>query len=40
MVIFMSIVMMMERVHNRYKKKSFYWYKDVIESNGATLKAE
>lgn len=25
---------------NRYKKKSFYWYKDVIESNGATLKAE
>lgn len=25
---------------NRYKKKSFYWYKDVIESNGASLKAE
>ncbi|MGM0125960.1 6-phospho-beta-glucosidase [Enterococcus sp. AZ194] len=22
---------------NRYKKKSFYWYKEVIESNGATL---
>lgn len=25
---------------NRYKKKSFYWYKDVIASNGASLKAE
>jgi len=23
----------------RYKKKSFYWYKDVIESNGASLEA-
>ena len=22
---------------NRYKKKSFYWYKEVIESNGETL---
>ena len=22
----------------RYKKKSFYWYKDVIETNGGTLK--
>lgn len=22
---------------NRYKKKSFYWYKDVIESNGESL---
>lgn len=22
---------------NRYKKKSFYWYKKVIESNGAEL---
>ncbi|XJS11058.1 glycoside hydrolase family 1 protein [Aerococcaceae bacterium WGS1372] len=22
---------------NRYKKQSFYWYKDVIESNGAIL---
>lgn len=22
----------------RYKKKSFFWYKDVIESNGASLK--
>lgn len=22
---------------NRYKKKSFYWYKDVIASNGASL---
>lgn len=22
----------------RYKKKSFYWYKEVIESNGASLK--
>ncbi|EOB19172.1 6-phospho-beta-glucosidase [Streptococcus pneumoniae] len=22
---------------NRYKKKSFYWYKEVIESNGKTL---
>lgn len=22
---------------NRYKKQSFYWYKDVIESNGAVL---
>ena len=21
----------------RYKKKSFYWYKKVIESNGETL---
>ena len=21
----------------RYRKKSFYWYKDVIASNGATL---
>ena len=21
----------------RYKKKSFYWYKDVIESNGRSL---
>ncbi|SHK24719.1 6-phospho-beta-glucosidase [Selenomonas ruminantium] len=23
---------------NRYKKKSFYWYKDIIESNGEKLK--
>lgn len=23
---------------DRYKKKSFYWYKDIIESNGASLK--
>lgn len=23
---------------NRYKKKSFYWYKDIIASNGANLK--
>lgn len=23
---------------DRYKKKSFYWYKDIIESNGANLK--
>ncbi|MDE6851774.1 MAG: glycoside hydrolase family 1 protein [Lachnospiraceae bacterium] len=23
---------------NRYKKKSFYWYKDVIASNGANLR--
>ena len=23
----------------RYPKKSFYWYKDVIASNGAVLKA-
>ena len=23
---------------DRYKKKSFYWYKDIIESNGAHLK--
>lgn len=23
--------------YNRYKKKSFHWYKDVIESNGASL---
>jgi len=22
---------------NRYKKKSFYWYKQVIESNGSNL---
>ena len=22
----------------RRKKRSFYWYKDVIESNGGTLK--
>ncbi|PDQ26746.1 6-phospho-beta-glucosidase [Streptococcus pneumoniae] len=22
---------------NRYKKKSFYWYKEVIESNGEML---
>ena len=22
---------------NRYKKKSFYWYKKVIESNGENL---
>ena len=22
---------------NRYRKKSFYWYKKVIESNGAYL---
>ncbi|MGO4961428.1 glycoside hydrolase family 1 protein [Jeotgalibaca porci] len=22
---------------NRYKKKSFYWYKDIIKTNGATL---
>lgn len=25
---------------DRYKKKSFYWYKDVIESNGVNLKAK
>lgn len=25
---------------NRYKKKSFYWYKDVIASNGAALHGE
>lgn len=25
---------------NRYKKKSFYWYKDVIASNGASLVAQ
>lgn len=25
---------------NRYKKKSFYWYKEVIESNGESLKRE
>ena len=24
---------------NRYKKKSFYWYKEVISTNGASLKA-
>lgn len=23
---------------DRYKKKSFYWYKDIIDSNGANLK--
>jgi 6-phospho-beta-glucosidase len=23
---------------DRYKKKSFYWYKEVIETNGASLK--
>ena len=22
----------------RYRKKSFYWYRDVIASNGASLK--
>jgi len=22
----------------RYRKKSFYWYKDVIATNGASLK--
>lgn len=22
----------------RYKKKSFYWYKNVIETNGESLK--
>ena len=22
---------------NRYKKKSFYWYKDVIATNGESL---
>ena len=25
---------------NRYKKKSFYWYKDVIETNGEALHKE
>lgn len=25
---------------DRYKKKSFYWYKDIIESNGVNLKAK
>lgn len=25
---------------DRYKKKSFYWYKDIIESNGGNLKAK
>ena len=25
---------------NRYKKKSFYWYQDVIGSNGQSLKDE
>ena len=25
---------------NRYKKDSFYWYKEVIESNGASLFSE
>ena len=23
--------------YNRYRKKSFYWYKHVIETNGAAL---
>ncbi|HEX5350509.1 MAG TPA: glycoside hydrolase family 1 protein [Trichococcus sp.] len=26
--------------YNRFKKKSFHWYKDVIETNGASLYAE
>ena len=25
---------------NRYKKKSFYWYRDVIETNGKSLEIE
>ena len=25
---------------NRYKKKSFYWYKNVIETNGQCLEDE
>jgi len=23
--------------YNRYKKDSFYWYKDVISSNGSSI---
>ncbi|MGB9341808.1 family 1 glycosylhydrolase, partial [Trichococcus sp.] len=26
--------------YNRFKKKSFHWYKDVIETNGASLYTE
>ena len=26
-----------EGTFDRYRKKSFYWYKDVIESNGESL---
>ncbi|SNF11742.1 phospho-beta-glucosidase, truncation [Streptococcus pneumoniae] len=31
------ILFLFQLTINRYKKKSFYWYKEVIESNGETL---
>ncbi|CTM19587.1 hypothetical protein ERS044131_02379 [Streptococcus pneumoniae] len=31
------VLLLFQLIINRYKKKSFYWYKEVIESNGETL---